>query len=153
MSVGEGFRAYLGDILSPLGPLSIKRVFGFDGLKAGNVLLGFVIDERIFLRTDEAERERYASEGGKPFSFTTSNGEHIVTSYYSIPERLYDEPDELVQWARKAYAAALKAPSAKARRARNERMAEKAKVRSPSDGPLRTSTTKKKPPKRGITTE
>src|SRR5438270_880944 len=81
-------------------------------------------DERIYFRTDEESRAAYTGEGGKAFTFDKS-GELIVTSYYTIPDRLYDEPDELVRWARRAREAALKAPSAVKRREKNARKAVK----------------------------
>jgi DNA transformation protein len=39
-------------------------------------------------------------------------------SYYEIPDRLYDDPDELAAWARKACNVALQAASSKRRNAR-----------------------------------
>ncbi len=125
MAVRDGFRAFIDDILAPLGPLTSKRFFGLDGIKAGNVMLGFVLDETVYFRTGEKDREAYAAEGSKPFVYQTKNGERIVTSYHSLPERLYDEPDELIEWARRAHAAAQEAPSFKARKAKHERRAAK----------------------------
>jgi DNA transformation protein len=120
MAISPGFRDYLFDVLAPLGKLETKRFFGLDGIKADGAMLGFVLDEKIYLRTDEKSRGAYTDEGSKPFTFDKS-GELIVTSYYTIPDRLYDEPEELVRWARRARAAALKAPSAMKRREKNAR--------------------------------
>ena len=102
MALTAGYRDYLAELLGPVGKFSTKRVFGLDGIMADGVLLGFVIDERIHFRTDEKTISAYRDGGGKPFSFAKANGERIVTSYYSLPEYLYDEPDELVRWARRA---------------------------------------------------
>ena len=118
MTLSAGYRDYLAELLGPVGKFSTKRVFGLDGIMADGVLLGFVIDERIHFRTDDTTVAAYREAGGKPYTFTKANGEFIVTSYYSLPERLYDEPEELVRWARSARAAALQAPSLRAREAR-----------------------------------
>jgi DNA transformation protein len=127
LPLAAGFRDYLFEILTPLGRIEFKRVFGLDGIKADGALLGFVIEEKVHFRTDEESVAAYKSEGGKPFTFTKRNGEFIVTSYYSIPDRLMDEPGEFLLWARRAREAALKAPSAVKRRAKRER---KARVRA-----------------------
>src|SRR5215471_13634421 len=87
-------------------------------------MVGFVREDKVYLRTDAQSRPSYIDEGGKAFTFE-QGGETIVTSYYTIPDRLYDEADELLSWVRTARVAALEAPSAKKRRERNERKARK----------------------------
>jgi DNA transformation protein len=128
MGLTPGFRDYLFDVLAPLGKIETKRFFGLDGIKADGAMLGFVLDEKIYFRTDEQSRSAYAEEGGTPFTFGKS-GEAIVTCYYTIPDRLYDEPEELVQWARRARVAALKAPSAVKRKEKRARKLVKGKGR------------------------
>ena len=124
MALSAGFREYLFDVLSPLGKVETRSFFGMAGIKVAGAMVGFVRDDRVYLRTDVESRDSYTAEGGKPFTFE-QNGETIVTSYYTIPDRLYDEADELLNWVRVARAAALEAPSAKKRRERNERKARK----------------------------
>lgn len=124
MGLSASFRDYLLDVLSPLGKIEFKRFFGTDGVKVEGAMVGFIVDEKLYLRTDPQSRSVYTDEGGKAFTFE-QNGETIVTSYYTIPDRLYDETDELLSWVRIARGAALEAPSAKKRRERNERKARK----------------------------
>jgi len=112
----DGFQDYLADTLSPLGRIESKRVFGLHGIKAGGVLLGFVIDEQLYLRTDESTRASYVAEGRRPFTFTKHTGEFIETSYYPLPDSVYDDHDALLAWARRAQEAAREAPSARKRR-------------------------------------
>ena len=128
MTISKGFRDYLADVLTTLGKLETKRVFGLDGIKFDGVLLGFVIDEQLFLRTDVESCGDYVAEGGAPYTFSKRSGAKIITSYYRLPDRLYDEPEELVRWAHRARAAALETPSAKKRRAAREH-------RTPRDDP------------------
>ena len=115
--------AQLDEVLGPLGTITTKRVFGLDGIKLDGVLLGFVIDERIYFRTDAASIDAYKKGGGRPYAFTKRGGESIVTSYWSLPEWLYDEPDELTNWAKHAFAAAQQSPSARIRKAKQARRA------------------------------
>lgn len=129
----SGFQDYLADTLAPLGRIESKRVFGLHGVKAGGVLLGFVIDEQLYLRTDESTRASYVAEGRRPFTFTKQTGELIETSYYPIPDSLYDDHDALLEWARRAQEAAREAPSARKRR----------------EGRARSSVRTQRPPKAG----
>jgi DNA transformation protein len=98
-------------------------MFGSASLRLNNVLLGIVVDDRIHVRTDAATRPSYLAEGSEPFEFDKHDGEHIVTSYYALPDRLYDEPEELRRWLLAAYEAALVSPSAIKRRQLRERRA------------------------------
>jgi DNA transformation protein len=49
----------------------------------------------------------------------------MIGSYWQLPERLYDDPDEVTEWARVAHAAAIRASLAKAGK---KRATKKAKV-------------------------
>jgi DNA transformation protein len=127
MALSAGLREYLFDVLAPLGKIETRSFFGTDGIKVDGAMVGFVLDDKIYLRTDAQSRTSYMDEGGEAFTFEM-NGETVVTSYYTIPDRLHDESDELLSWVRIARAAALEAPSAKKRRARNERKARTAEA-------------------------
>ena len=139
----NGFQDYLADTLAPLGRIESKRVFGLHGIKAGGVLLGFVIDEQLYLRTDESTRASYVAEGRRPFTFTKQTGEFIATSYYPLPDNVYDDHDALLEWARRAQEAAREAPSARKRREaqarRRARTQQPPKIRP--DPPRRRKTT------------
>lgn len=99
------YKEFLADLFAGVGPLTVKRFFGMDGLNVDGVLLGFVLDEQIFLRTDAETKPRFEEEGCRPFTFQ-KQGETIVTAYFTIPDRLYDEPDEFAGWAKRAIEAA-----------------------------------------------
>jgi DNA transformation protein len=107
MAISPEYKSYLLDLFVPFGPITVKRVFGFTGLFAGEVMLGLVADERIYLKTDERSRKNYENKGSKPLRFRLKpKGEIVSTSYFALPERLYDEPEELAAWAKRAYEAA-----------------------------------------------
>lgn len=91
-------------------------MFGGEGIYAGDQIIGLVVDERLYLKTTDSNRADYLAEGCKPFTFR--RGKKITaTSYYAVPERLLDDPEEFAAWARKAESAAVaaKAPHKKSR--------------------------------------
>ena len=53
------YRTWLIELFAPLGPVSVRRVFGFWGLYLGETMFGLVADERIYLKTDAG---RWAAE-------------------------------------------------------------------------------------------
>jgi len=103
------------DLFHAFGPIALRRFFGGEGLFSGDVMIGFVSDERIYFKTNEETRRAYLAEKAKPFSFD-KRGETIVTGYYAIPERLYDEPEELARWAKRAFDVAVQSETVKRRR-------------------------------------
>ncbi len=125
MGVSAGFKDYLFDVLAPLGKIEMSRFFGLGGIKVEGQLIGFTDEEKIYFRTDAETRASYVEEGGEPFSFYKGK-ELIVTGYLTIPDRLLDEPEEMVRWAARAREAALNAPTAVKRRQKNARAAARA---------------------------
>jgi DNA transformation protein len=104
------------DLFEYFEPISVRPMFGGEGLYAGDLIIGLVIRERIHLKTGDANRGAFVAEGCEPFSFMRGK-KRMTTSYYAVPDRLLDDPEEFASWARKAQAAALaaKAPPSKPR--------------------------------------
>jgi DNA transformation protein and related proteins len=104
------------DLFHHFGRISVRRMFGGEGIYAGEQIIGLVVDDRLYLKTTDSNRADYLAEGCKPFSFR--RGKKITaTSYYAVPERLLDDPEEFATWARKAHTAAVaaKTPRKKSR--------------------------------------
>jgi len=118
-----GLFDHIADLLADIGPVKTRNMFGSASLRLNNVLLGIVVDDRIHVRTDVNTRPVFLAEGSRPFEFDKHTGEYIVTSYYALPDWLYDEPEELRRWLLAAYEAALVSPSAIKRRQIRERRA------------------------------
>ena len=103
------------DLFQFFGRITVRRMFGGEGIYAGEQIIGLVVDERIYLKTTDSNRVDYLAEGCQPFTFR--RGKKITaTSYYAVPERLLDDPEEFAGWARKAHAAALAPKSARKKR-------------------------------------
>ncbi|MFC0242713.1 TfoX/Sxy family protein [Rhodopseudomonas telluris] len=109
-------REYLADLFEPFGPVAIRRMFSGFGISVDGVNFALVLRGAIYLRTDGATIARFEAEGSQPFAYTTRQRTVTVASYWRLPDRLLDEPDELVEWARAALAAAERAALAKPRK-------------------------------------
>lgn len=103
----------------------MKRLFGGAGLYADGLMFGLVFDGAIFLKVDEATIPDFEREGSRPFIYTRAKGPGRVgrasLSYWRLPERLYDDPDELVIWAERALAIAQSKKFEPIRRTKRER--------------------------------
>ncbi len=106
------------DLFSQFGPISLKRMFSGYGIVAEGVNFAMSLRAGIILRVDEQTVGRFDAESAKPFSYQTRNRTVVVNSYRHLPERLYDDPEELAIWAREAVGAAQRAKAKKPSRPR-----------------------------------
>ncbi|MEI9884878.1 MAG: TfoX/Sxy family protein, partial [Rhizomicrobium sp.] len=106
------------DLFSEFGPIRLRRFFGGEGIYAGDVMIGMIFGDIVYFKTDDETRAAFLAEKTKPFSFH-KGGELVVTTWFAIPDRLYDDPEELAHWARAAQRVAAASPAArkKARKA------------------------------------
>lgn len=100
------------DLFAEFGPITLRRFFGGEGIYAGDTMIGMVFDDIVYFKTDEETRKGFAAAKTKPFSFHKGK-ELVVTTWFALPDRLYDDPEELAQWARAAQRVAAAAPTAK----------------------------------------
>jgi DNA transformation protein len=113
------------DLFQEFGPITLRRFFGGEGICSGEIMIGMIFSDTIYFKTDEDTRKAFLAEKTKPFSFLKrSTGETIVTTWFALPDRLYDDPEELAQWARAAYLVAMASPTVEKKRrksAKNKR--------------------------------
>jgi DNA transformation protein len=95
------------ELFSAFGPVSVRRMFGGAGIYADGTMFALVADGAIYLKAAETNAAMFDREGLAPFTYARGKGEGIVMSYRRMPDRLYDDPEELAVWARAALAAAL----------------------------------------------
>lgn len=115
------YREWLTELFARFGAVSVKHFFNLNGLFLDDIMFGLVADDRIYFKTDEQSRKIFEREGVSALTYVMRDGERIVTSYWEVPQHLYDEPDQLVHWAKRAYEIALLSPTAKRKLARKAR--------------------------------
>ena len=101
---------FIRELFSQFRPVTVKRMFGGAGLYSEGLMFGLVFDAAIYLKVDETSIPDFEREGSQPFVYTRAKspgrfGRHSL-SYWRLPERLYDDPDELAVWAGRALAIA-----------------------------------------------
>jgi DNA transformation protein and related proteins len=106
MAASDSFAEFLCEQLAPLGPISLRRMFGKTGVFCGGAMLGMVADNTLYFRVDGQNRELFKEAEASPPLNYAKKGVLIDLAFWRVPERLFDEPDELVDWARAALGAA-----------------------------------------------
>jgi DNA transformation protein and related proteins len=124
-------RDFLIDLFADFGPVTIRRMFSGFGISADGTNFALALRGGLYLRADEQSIARFEAEGSKPFSYQTKTKTVTVGSYWQLPERLYDDPEELTDWARAALAAAQRAALRKSGKAKKKTGKKSAKKRRP----------------------
>ena len=106
MVASDSFAEFLREQLAPLGRVTMRRMFGKTGVFCDGLMFGMVTDDTLYFRVDGHNRAAFKEAEFFPPLNYEKKGRTIDLSFWRAPERLWDEPDELVMWARTALAAA-----------------------------------------------
>ena len=102
-------RDFLIDLFSDFGPVTIRRMFSGFGISADGTNFALALRAGLFFRADEETIPRFEAEGSRPFQYQTRLKTVTVNSYWQLPARLFDDSEELAEWARAALGAAQRA--------------------------------------------
>ena len=117
MVASDSFAEFLREQLAPLGRVTMRRMFGKTGVFCNGFMFGMVRDNTLYFRVDADNRTTFKeAESFPPLNYAKRGGT-IDLSFWRAPERLFDEPDELVTWARTALAAAQRVATKRERTA------------------------------------
>lgn len=106
MVASDSFADFLREELAPLGSITLRRMFGKTGVFCDGLMFGMVTDNTLYLRVDHGNRTTFKEAELFPPLNYRKRGRAIDLSFWRAPERLFDEPSELLIWARAALAAA-----------------------------------------------
>jgi DNA transformation protein len=106
------FVAFAVELLSRVGPVRARAMFGGHGIYCGDLMIGLVDDDEIFLKTDDGTRPRFEAEGCRQWVYTGGKRE-MRTSYFRPPDEAHGSPDDMEPWGRLALEAARRAAAAK----------------------------------------
>ena len=117
MAASDSFAEFLSEQLAPLGLVTMRRMFGKTGVFCDGLMLGMVADNTLYFRVDDDNRAAFKEAASFPPLNYMKKGDTIDLSFWRAPERLFDEPDEFVTWARIALAAAHRVAAKRGRTA------------------------------------
>jgi DNA transformation protein len=107
-----GFVAFAVELLCRLGPVRARAMFGGHGVYCGDLMIGLVDDDEIFLKTDPGTRPRFEEAGCRQWVFT-GGGKEMKSSYFRPPDGAHESPEDMEPWGRLALEAARRAAKAK----------------------------------------
>jgi DNA transformation protein and related proteins len=128
MVASDSFAEFLSEQLAPLGRVTMRRMFGKTGVFCDGLMLGMVADNTLYFRVDDGNRAAFKEAASFPPLNYRKKGDTIDLSFWRAPERLFDEPDEFVTWARIALAAARRVAAKRGQTAPRRKIRASAKV-------------------------
>ena len=137
----DEFAAYCLELLSGLGVVRARKMFGGRGIYVDDLFIALIANEQLYLKVDDTTRPHFEAAGCAPFVFETKD-KPIQMNYYSPPDEAMESSNFMLPWARWAMEAALRARSKKPtnkapRSTKNQAKAVKPRrkgcVKSPSD--------------------
>jgi len=106
MVASDSFADVLREQLAPVGHVTLRRMFGKTGVFCDGLMLAMVRDDALYFRVDDDNRALFKeAEAFPPLNYEKRGGS-IDLAFWRAPERLFDEPDEFLTWARAALGAA-----------------------------------------------
>ncbi len=113
---------FIRDLFTSFGPVTVRRMFSGAGIFSEGLMIGLIVRDVIYLRVDDANRADFEHEGSEPFTYMrgakTGRPTQHALPYWRLPERLYDDTDDLAVWAKRAAAAAERRKSPRLRASR-----------------------------------
>jgi DNA transformation protein len=119
MPKSNPFVEHLLELCEPMAGVTAKKMFGGYGLFRDGLMFALVDDDVLFLKVDEQTLPAFVERGLEPFVYV-KEGKPMPMSYYQAPDEALDNADETVEWAEKAYAAAVRAQTAKQKKKRKK---------------------------------
>jgi len=108
MVASPEFAEFLQEQLAPLGAVGMRRMFGSTGVFCDGLLIGLIKDNTLYFRVDDLNRAAFKeAEDAPPLNYR-KGGKPMDLPFWRAPERLFDEPDDLVAWGREALGAAVR---------------------------------------------
>ena len=116
MAVSESLVALLEEELEPLGRIAFRRMFSGAGIYCDGVIFALILRDTLYFKVDADNRAAYQAEGSTPFRYQARGKTVEIGTYWRAPDRLLDDVDEMLAWARAALAAGRRAATNKPRR-------------------------------------
>jgi DNA transformation protein and related proteins len=109
MAVSDNFLGYVLEQLADIGRVHPRRMFGGVGLYSGELFIGLLDDNTLYLRADDSNRDDYLRRAMLPFRPFRDRPEYSM-SYYQVPADVIEDAEALVAWATKSVRVAAAAP-------------------------------------------
>jgi DNA transformation protein and related proteins len=106
------FAAHTVELLSPLGPVKSRPMFGGHNVSLDGLTFGLIAYDVLYLKADDENRPMFEKAGLGPFVYSAKDGKQMSMNYHAAPDCM-DDWEAFGPWAKSALAAARRAKAPK----------------------------------------
>jgi DNA transformation protein len=88
--------------LTPLGHMHARAMFGGYGIYSGDTIFAIIVQDVLYLKTDDVTREHFIARGLRPFTYAKQNKTVAVMKYYEAPSEIFEENEAMQSWVKPA---------------------------------------------------
>lgn len=96
------YASYVIKQLTPFGLLQVNKFFGGIGISNGFAQFAMIMGENLYFTVDNSTRQNYVNAGMQPFSYQTKKGLVTVRKYFTVPDEVLDDSEQLRLWVNEA---------------------------------------------------
>ena len=101
---------YVSEALGHMSGFRVKKMFGGASVYSNDIVFCMITDKAIpHFRIGPGNLPDFESEGMEPFVHISKKGKRTEMPYYTVPERLWSNQEELEIWVQKSIEEAIKA--------------------------------------------
>jgi DNA transformation protein len=104
--VSRELAEHVCDMLSPLGAVTARAMFGGYGLYLDGLMFALIAGETLYLKADDRSKDAFEAVGMARFK--PWEDKPMTMPYWQVPPDLMDDAEDLCRWARAALDAALR---------------------------------------------
>lgn len=93
---------FILDLFAQYGHITIRAMFGGYGIYKNSVIFGLIVDDEVYFKVNNTNRQQYIDRGSEAFSYER-NGKIIRMSYWKLPIEILESPEELKGWIDQSY--------------------------------------------------
>ena len=103
MAVTDEQIVFVTDLFADIGPIATRKMFGGLGIYANGVIFAVLLsDGTLKLKGVGDMVTAFETAGWERWAYTRKDGATSSMPYWTAPETLLDDPDEICAWARRA---------------------------------------------------
>lgn len=151
----SSFAAYVAEIMSPLGEVTTRAMFGGYNVAIDGLTFGLIVNGVLYLKADDVNRPAFDKAGLRAFTYHAKGGKKTAMSYFEAPDCI-DDWEALEPWADGALAAAKRAKVSAPKKAPAKKGTAKpapAKKAHAKPAPAKKASAKKAPAKKAVATK
>ena len=98
---------YILDLLSPLGSITSKAMFGGYGIYKDSIIVAIIANDELYFKVDSTNQPQYEKLGSTPFTYV-ANSKRTTMSYWKVPIEIMEDESQLSAWLEQSYDISLK---------------------------------------------